>query len=113
ELIDAVNAALAVSNGPTEGTAPHPAWAVPEEPALRQPSVEQLAARLGGRWISGAPDDLQRPVRNIRVAAMSVPNLLDRVTEGTLLIAPGDRPDVLMSAALTRASDAYPAVVGV
>ena len=113
DLIDAVNAALAVSNGPSEGTASHPAWAVPEEPALRQPSVEQLAARLGGRWISGAPDDLQRPVRNIRVAAMSVPNLLDRVTEGTLLIAPGDRPDVLMSAALTRASDAYPAVVGV
>jgi phosphate acetyltransferase len=113
-LIDDVNAALAGVSSPTVGDpAPHPAWAVPEEPALRQPSVEQLAARLGGTWIAGAPDDLQRPVRDIRVAAMSVPNLLDRITDGTLLIAPGDRPDVIMSAALTRASDAYPAVVGV
>jgi phosphate acetyltransferase len=114
-LIDDVNAALAgaISNGRTANDEPHPAWAVPEEPALRQPSVEQLATRLGGTWIAGAPDDLQRPVRNIRVAAMSVPNLLDRVTEGTLLIVPGDRPDVIMSAALTRASDAYPSIVGV
>ena len=114
-LIDDVNAALAgaLSTGRTVGADPDPVWAVPEEPALRQPSVEQLAARLGGTWIAGSPDDLQRPVRNIRVAAMSVPNLLDRVAEGTLLIAPGDRPDVIMSAALTRASDAYPAVVGV
>ena len=114
-LIDEVNTALAgaTSNGHSAGPEPHPTWAIPEEPALRQPSVEQLAARLGGTWITGAPDDLQRPVRDIRVAAMSVPNLLDRVTEGTLLIAPGDRPDVIMSAALTRASDAYPAIVGV
>jgi phosphate acetyltransferase len=113
-LIEAVNVALAgtLSSG-RGGTGPHPAWAVPEEPALRQPSVEQLAARLGGSWIAGAPDDLQRPVRNIRVAAMSVPNLLERLAEGTLLIAPGDRPDVILTAALTRASDAYPAVVGV
>ena len=114
-LIDDVNAALAgsISNDCAAGDDLHPAWAIPEEPALRQPSVEQLAARLGGTWITGAPDDLQRPVRNIRVAAMSVPNLLDRVDEGTLLIVPGDRPDVIMSAALTRASDAYPAIVGV
>jgi phosphate acetyltransferase len=114
-LIGDVNAALArvVRNGRSGDPAPHPSWAVPEEPALRQPSVEQLASRLGGRWITGATDDLQRPVRDIRVAAMSVPNLLDRITDGTLLIAPGDRPDVIISAALTRASDAYPAVVGV
>lgn len=113
-LIDEVTAALArpLGNGATSA-GPRPTWAIPEDPTLRQPSVEQLAARLGGTWITGSPDDLQRPVRSIRVAAMSVPNLLDRFTEGTLLIAPGDRPDVIMSAALSRASDAYPTVVGV
>lgn len=109
-LVDDVNAALLRSSGGSDG---HPAWAVPEVAALRQPSVEQLADRLGGTWIAGVADDLQRPVRQMRVAAMSVPNLLDRITDGTLLIVPGDRPDVIMSAALTRASDAYPAVVGI
>jgi phosphate acetyltransferase len=114
-LVDDVHAALAGStpNGRVARDTPPLVWAVPEEPTLRQPSVEQLASRLGGRWISGAPDDLQRSVRIIRVAAMSVPNLLDRFEEGTLLIAPGDRPEVIMSAALSRASDTYPAIVGV
>jgi phosphate acetyltransferase len=114
ELIAEVDAALArpATNG-TVAADRRPAWAIPEDPALRQPSVEQLAARLGGTWITGSADDLQRPVRSIRVAAMSVPNLLDRFTEGTLLIAPGDRPEVIMSAALSRASDAYSTVVGV
>ena len=114
-LIDDLNAALASAtpNGATADDGSHLAWAVPDEPTLRQPSIEQLAARLGGTWIAGSADDLQRPVRSIGVAAMTVPNLLDRLTEGTLLIAPGDRPDVIMSAALTRASEAYPAIVGV
>lgn len=111
EVTAALTRVLA-SSGSSDATTPL-AWAVPEDPALRQPSVEQLAERLGGRWITGDADDLQRPVRDLRVAAMSVPNLLDRITEGTLLIAPGDRPDVIMSAALTRASEGYPAVVGV
>lgn len=111
-LIDEVNAALAGSLE-RAGDGSIPAWAVPEVAALRHPSVEQLAVRLDARWIAGAPDDLQRPIRNIKVAAMSVPNLLDRISDDTLLIVPGDRPDVIMSAALTRASDAYPAIVGI
>ncbi len=90
-----------------------PIWAVPEEPALRQPSLDQLRAALDAELVTGDPDDLSRPVGHVKVAAMSVPNMLDHVEEDTVFIAPGDRPDVLIAAAMTRTSSAYPSVSGV
>jgi phosphate acetyltransferase len=90
-----------------------PAWAIPEEPSLRHPSLDQLRTALGAEVVAGDPDDLSRPVRHVKVAAMSVPNVLDHVQDGTVLIAPGDRPDVLIAAALTRSSSAFPSVAGV
>jgi phosphate acetyltransferase len=90
-----------------------PAWAIPEEPSLRHPSLDQLRSALGAELVAGDPDDLSRPVRHIKVAAMSVPNVLDHVQDGTVFIAPGDRPDVLIAAALTRSSSAFASVAGV
>jgi len=90
-----------------------PIWPVPEEPALRQPSLDQLRAALGAELVAGDPDDLSRPVGHVKVAAMSVPNMLTHVEDDTVFIAPGDRPDVILAAAMTRTSSAYPSVSGV
>ena len=90
-----------------------PVWAIAEEPALRQPSLDQLGGALGAQLVAGDPEDLTRPVRKVKVAAMSVPNLLDHVEDDTVFIAPGDRPDVIIAAAMTRSSSAYPGVAGV
>ena len=81
------------------------ACATPRSPS----SVDALDAEL----VAGDHDDLNREVRHVKVAAMSVPNLLDHVEEGTVFIAPGDRPDVIVTAALTRHSGAVPSVAGV
>ena len=90
-----------------------PVWPIAEEPALRQPSLDQLRWALGAELVAGDPDDLTRPVGAVKVAAMTVPNLLDHVGDDTVLIAPGDRPDVIIAAAMTRSSSAYPGVTGV
>jgi phosphate acetyltransferase len=90
-----------------------PVWAIAEEPSLRQPSLDQLRSALGAQLVAGDPDDLTRPIGKIKVAAMSVPNVLDHVADNTVFIAPGDRPDVIIAAAMTRFSSAYPSVVGV
>ena len=90
-----------------------PVWAIPEEPTLRRPSLDQLRKALGAELVAGDPDDLPRPVGHIKVAAMSVPNLLDHVVDDTVFIVPGDRPDVIVAAAMTRSSAAYPSVSGV
>ena len=44
---------------------------------------------------------------------MTVPNVLDHLEDGTVLIVPGDRPDVIVTAVMTRSSSAYPSVAGV
>jgi phosphate acetyltransferase len=90
-----------------------PVWPIAEEPALRQPSLEQLRSALGAELLVGEPDDLTRPVGHLKVAAMSVPNVLDHVVDDTVFIAPGDRADVIVAAAMTRSSSAYPSVSGV
>ena len=89
-----------------------PVWAIPEEPRLRRPSLDQLRSALGAELVGGDPVDLPRPVGRIKVAAMSVPNVLDHVVDGTVFIVPGDRPDVIIAAAMTRLSSAYPSVSG-
>jgi phosphate acetyltransferase len=89
-----------------------PVWAITEEPALRQPSLEQLRSALGAELVAGDPDDLTRPVGAIKVAAMSVPNVLDHLDNDTVFITPGDRADVIITAAMTRSSSAYPGVAG-
>jgi phosphate acetyltransferase len=89
-----------------------PVWTIPEEPTLRRPSLDQLRSALGAELVAGDPDDLPRPVGHVKVAAMSVPNLLDHVEDDTVFILPGDRPDVIVAAAMTRSSSAYPSVSG-
>jgi phosphate acetyltransferase len=90
-----------------------PVWPIVEEPTLRQPSLEQLRSALGADLVAGDPDDLTRPIGHVKVAAMSVPNLLDHVVDDMVFITPGDRPDVIVAAAMTRSSSAYPSVSGV
>jgi phosphate acetyltransferase len=104
ELLDAALANVDIGD---------PVWAIAEEPTLRQPSLDQLRTALGAELVAGDPDDLTRPVGAVKVAAMSVPNLLDHVHDGTVLITPGDRADVIITAAMTRSSSAYPGVAGV
>ena len=106
--LEAVGEALA-----TRGDGAPPAWALPEDDALRHPTLAELGRALGAELVAGAPEDTTREVRHVKVAAMSVPNLLDHVEDGTVFIAPGDRPDVIVTAALTRRSAAYPSVAGV
>ena len=90
-----------------------PVWALPEDDALRYPTLAELGDALAAELTAGDPDDLSREVRHVKVAAMSVPNLLDHLEEGTVLITPGDRPDVIVAAALTRHSAAVPSIAGV
>ena len=89
-----------------------PVWMIPDAPVMRQPSFEQLTSRLGAQRIAGADDDFHRQVSNVKVAAMSVANVLEHVHDGTVLITPGDRSDVMLAAALSRQSESLPSVTG-
>ena len=107
DLLDELNATIARSSDIVV-----PVWAIPEMPLLTQPSLDQLATAMGATRLTGDENDFHRMVQRVEVAAMSVPNLLDRVGEGTVLLTPGDRHDVMLTAAMTRQSSGYPGVLG-
>jgi phosphate acetyltransferase len=85
-----------------------PAWAMPDEPLLSMPTVAEIVAALDADLVAGVGLDLDREVTRLKIAAMSLPNVLDHVVEGSMLVVPGDRPDVVVGALVSRLSSTYP-----
>ncbi|TDC59489.1 phosphate acetyltransferase [Micromonospora sp. KC207] len=77
---------------------PVPAYAIPEVPTVSAPTVAEVAAALGATLLSGDDAALGRDVLDFVVGAAHVPTLLDHLTEGALVITPGDRADLLVAA---------------
>ncbi|MFI0432141.1 MAG: phosphate acetyltransferase [Candidatus Nanopelagicales bacterium] len=92
---------------------PVPCWLLPEEPRMAHPTLRQTAARLDAEVLLGDDDSLSAEVAGVKVAAMTVPHLLEHLHDGVLLITAGDRADVIMTAAATRHAERSPRVTGV
>ena len=90
-----------------------PVWIIPEEKTLQLPSLHQISAELQAHLLLGNQESLDREVTGVRVAAMTLPNLFDRLHDGVLLVTPGDRSDVLLAAVTARFSDKVPSISGV
>jgi phosphate acetyltransferase len=63
--------------------------------------------------IGGEDARLDGEVRNIKIAAMELPNFLDHLEEGSLVITPGDRSDIILGTLAADRSDSYPPVAGI
>ena len=87
-------------------------YALPEEPLLGNPTVGDIAAALECHILQGDTDRLNREVSNIKIAAMNLPRFLDHITEGTLVITPGDRSDVILGSLAAAVSESYPGISG-
>ncbi len=90
-----------------------PLYVLPEEPLLGRPTVAEVAEALDAQVLRGEPSDSDREITSYRVAAMSLTNFLDRMDEGSLVIAPGDRPAMLLGALAAQLSTSYPSIAGV
>src|SRR4051794_75340 len=65
-----------------------PIYAVPEVDLLMAPTVGQIAAACDAQMIAGDPELLDREALHIVVAAMTLPNLMERMKDGALMITP-------------------------
>ncbi len=96
------------------GSAPTvPVWAIPEIPILAAPTVAQIATELGAEQIFGDPDLMTREAEHMLVAGMSVEHVLERLTDGQLVIAAGDRPELLVALLAAHRSAVHPSLAGV
>jgi phosphate acetyltransferase len=89
-----------------------PLWVIPNDPRLEMPTILEIAEALGASEIHGRPLDAEQEVTTFKVAAMSLPNFLDHVVDGALIITPGDRSDVIMGTLASRLTPAMPTVAG-
>jgi phosphate acetyltransferase len=76
--------------------------AVPHRPELTWLRVRDLVRELGPRVLSEG--DLSRRIKEVAVFAQGVPAGLRVLTEGRLVVVPGDRHDVVMAACLAALS---------
>jgi phosphate acetyltransferase len=106
-LVEEVAAGL--RKGMPEGV---PAYVLPELPVLDKPTVGEIAAVLGAERVSGHEESFNREVMNFKVAAMELPHFLEHIEKGSLIIAPGDRSDIILGSLLADASKTYPHIAG-
>ncbi len=90
-----------------------PAFALPEEPLLNAPSVGDMMLACEGTLVSGEERLLAQEATGVVVAAMTLPNVLDRLFDGAVVVAPGDRPEVVLGVLTAHVSANFPQMSGI
>jgi len=83
-----------------------------EDPLLDRPTVRDISRGLGAEQISGDGELKDGEVMTIKIAAMELPNFLDHLEEGSLVITPGDRSDIILGTLAADRSSTYPRIAG-
>jgi phosphate acetyltransferase len=86
--------------------------AIPAHEVLASPTMKEVAEQLSGEILFGG-EHLDTLAHDYLVIAMRLDNYLGRLTENALLITPGDRSDVILSALQAHQSNRYPKVAGI
>ena len=83
-------------------------YVIPEEPLLVAPTVAELCVAVKGTLVHGDETLLAREVMDVMVAGMTADHVLERLTEGAVVITPGDRSDVVLAVASAHAAEGFP-----
>jgi BioD-like phosphotransacetylase family protein len=74
---------------------------IPHECKLTQPNLEQVVAETNGRWLNGKNTGSKNRIDKVIIGAMAAKGLVEHLVKGILIIAPGDREDIILSAIAT------------
>ncbi|MEU3471477.1 phosphate acetyltransferase [Rhodococcus sp. NPDC006774] len=90
-----------------------PAWSLPEIPLLVAPTMAELLEAVDGTLYSGDSSLLQREALRVMVGGMTAEHILERLTEGVVVIAPADRSDVLLALVNAHEAEGFPSLAGI
>ncbi|MFD9246377.1 phosphate acetyltransferase [Streptomyces sp. NPDC059556] len=91
---------------------PVPCYVLPDEPALAAPTVAQIKHALGASVVLGDDAGLARDALDFVFGGAMLPNFLNALTPGCLVVTPGDRADLVVGA-LAAHSAGTPPIAGV
>lgn len=98
---------------PYSGPEDLPVFYLPEVDELDHPTVGEIADHTGASLVIGREEDLSKVVSQCKIAAMTVEHFLDYVEEGDLIIAAGDRSDIILASISSLFSPRYPNIAGI
>ncbi|MFN2135016.1 MAG: phosphate acetyltransferase [Candidatus Promineifilaceae bacterium] len=91
----------------------HPLTSViPARDRLSSPTMKEVADYMGARVLYGG-DQMENLVYHYVVIAMQIANYLPYLRQNSMLITPGDRCDVVLSALQAHQSQNYPQLAGI
>jgi phosphate acetyltransferase len=74
---------------------------IPHECKLTQANLEQVVAETNGRWLNGKNTGSKNRIDKVIIGAMAAKGLVKHLVKGILIITPGDREDIILSAIAT------------
>lgn len=86
-------------------------YAIPDDKRLGDPTVHDVIKALDATVLYGH-GRLDTQVDNFVTAAMHIGNFLKYIKEGTLIITPGDRSDIILASITSRQSSAFDNIAG-
>jgi phosphate acetyltransferase len=87
-------------------------FVLPDDEILLKPTIAEIAKAIHAELLHGDPERLNQEVFNVKAAAMQVPNFLERIQDGCLVVTPGDRSDVVLGCLAATFSTQSPNIAG-
>ncbi|MFF8814400.1 phosphate acetyltransferase [Streptomyces pactum] len=87
---------------------PVPCYTLPEDGSLSAPTVSQVVRALDAVVLLGDDAGLSRDVRDFVFGGAMLPTFLPALTEGCLVVTPGDRADLIIGALAAHSAGAPP-----
>ena len=88
-------------------------FVLPEIKELDTPTIREVLNALNAEMILGKPDQLDHLIQRKKIAAMSAENYLTRIADGSLIIVPGDRIDIILASLLSYYAKNHPNIAGI
>ncbi|WP_329115757.1 phosphate acetyltransferase [Streptomyces sp. NBC_01353] len=90
---------------------PVPCYVLPDDASLAAPTVAQIAHTLGASVVLGDDSGLARNALDFVFGGAMLPNFLNALTPGCMVVTPGDRADLVVGA-LAAHSAGTPPIAG-
>ena len=78
---------------------------IPAEPKLTKPNLHQVAEEVDGQWVNGKEYGGSQRVDKVVIGAMAAKGIVDYFVPGVLIITPGDREEIILSAITAQGGD--------
>jgi len=88
-------------------------FVLPEVQELNTPIIREVIKSLNAELILGKPEQLEHLIQKKKIAAMEVENYLTRIADGSLIIVPGDRVDIIIASLLSFYAKNHPNIAGI